>query len=107
MSEIVENESESKYVTLAVVKYDPNKGTEREGDTTENEIVRLPTFCRQADVGDSITFKSYRTFEGEVLAKETYGFKDDYLSMLLLMSHRSLETLPTVEAKVEKVRVTR
>lgn len=76
-------------------------------EIVENEIVRLPTFCCQVDIGDSITFKSYRTFEGEVLAKETYGVKDDYLSMLLLMSHRSLETLPTVEAKVEKVRVTR
>lgn len=107
MSEIVENESESKYVTLAVVEYDLNKGTEREGDTTENEIVRLPTFCCQVDVGDSITFKRSGTFCGKVLVKETYNIKDNYLSMLLLMSHRSLETLPTVEAKVEKVRVTR
>lgn len=107
MSEIVENESESKYVTLAVVKYNPDEGTRNEEIAVENEIVRLPTFCCQVDVGDSITFKSYRTFEGEVLAKETYNFRDDYLSMLLLMSHRSLETLPNVEAKVEKVRVTR
>lgn len=107
MSEIVENESESKYVTLAVVKYDPNKGTEREGDTTENEIVRLPTFCCQVDVGDSITFKSYGIFKGEVLAKQTYDVEDDYLSMLLLASYRSLETLPTIETKIVEMRVTR
>ena len=97
----------TKYVTLAVVKYDPNKGTEREGDTTENEVVRLPTFCRQVDVGDSITFRSFETFCGEVLAKKTYDVEDDYLSMLLLASYRSLETLPTVETKTEEVRVTR
>lgn len=107
MSEIVENESESKYITLAVVKYDPDEGTRNEEIAVENEIVRLPTFCCQVDIGDSITFKSYRTFCGKVLVKETYNIKDNYLSMLLLMSHRSLETLPTVEAKIEEVRVTR
>lgn len=105
-----ESEPKSKYITLAVVEYDPDEGTRNEGIAVENMIVSLPTFCRQVNRGDLITFKESvgpQIFNGKVLAKETYGFREDYLSMLLLMSHRSLETLPNVEAKVEKVRVTR
>lgn len=108
-NKITLNESKSKYITLAVVEYDPNRTTMYEGTKVENIIVSLPTFCHQVSRGDLITFKKHlnpQPFKGEVLAKETYDVKDDYLLMLLSASNiESLETLPTVETKIVETRV--
>ena len=103
----VKTGSGSKYITLAAVEYDPDEGTENEGNTTDIEIVRLPTFCHQVGKDDLITFKrNYNVFKGVVLAKQTYNTEDNYLSMLLIASYRSLEGLSTVETKIEETRVT-
>lgn len=111
MSEIVENESKSKFVTLAVVEYDPDEGTRNEGIAVENMIVSLPTFCCQVDKGDLITFKESvgpQIFNGKVLAKQTYDIEGDYLPMLMLaFQNKSLGAIPTVETKIEEARVTR
>lgn len=110
-NEITLNESEPKYITLAVVEYDPDEGTRNEGIAVENMIVSLPTFCRQVNRGDLITFKESvgpQIFNGKVLAKQTYDIEGDYLPMLMLaFQNKSLGALPTVETKIEEVRVTR
>lgn len=101
---------ETEYVTLAVVEYDPDETTMNEGTRVKNIIVRLPTFCRQVDRGDLITFTKHLNpmiFNGKVLAKQTYAVEGDYLPMLLLaFDSKSLGTLPTVRTKIEETRVT-
>ncbi len=107
----VKTEPETKYVTLAVVEYDPDEGTRSEGIAVENMIVSLPTFCCQVNKGDLITFKESvgpQIFNGKVLAKQTYDIEDDYLPMLMLaFQNKSLGALPTVETKIVEMRVTR
>lgn len=106
-----ESEPKSKYITLAVVEYDPDEGTRSEGIAVENMIVSLPTFCCQVNKGDLITFKESvgpKIFNGKVLAKQTYDVEDDYLPMLMLaFQNKSLGALPTVETKIVEMRVTR
>lgn len=109
-NKITLNESKPKYITLAVVEYDPFEGTEDVGVTTSKAIVSLPTFCRQVGRGDLITFRTdsdSKPFSGKVLAKQTYDIEGDYLSMLLLaFGHDPIYALPTVEAKIEETKVT-
>lgn len=106
-----ESEPKSKYITLAVVEYDPDEGTRNEGIAVENMIVSLPAFCCQVNKGDLITFKESvgpKIFNGKVLAKQTYDVEDDYLPMLMLaFQNKSLGALPTVETKIVEMRVTR
>ncbi|SEM38936.1 hypothetical protein SAMN05216431_10233 [Ligilactobacillus sp. WC1T17] len=100
---------ETKYITLAVVEYDPYEGMDCEGNDKDKTLVRLPTFCHQVNRGDLITFKtgsSSKPFQGKVLAKQTYNVEDDYLPMLLLAFNQDLGCLPTIEVKIEEVRVT-
>lgn len=108
---LTESEPKSKYITLAVVEYDPDEGTRNEGIAVENMIVSLPTFCCQVNKGDLITFKESvgpQIFNGKVLAKQTYDVEDDYLPMLMLaFQNKSLGALPTVETKIVEMRVTR
>lgn len=105
-----ESEPKSKYITLAVVEYDPDEGTRNEGIAVKNTIVSLPTFCRQVNRGDLITFKKPvgpQFFNGKVLAKQTYDIEGGYLPMLLLaFQNKYLGVLPTVETKIEETRVT-
>lgn len=102
-------EPKSKYVTLAIVEYDPFEGTGDAGVTRRKDIVSLPTFCRQVDKDDLITFRAAPDcdlFSGKVLVKQTYDIEGDYLPMLLLAFDRDPQyALPTVETKIEEVRV--
>ncbi|TGJ60365.1 hypothetical protein E4M16_07875 [Ligilactobacillus ruminis] len=108
--EEVKTGSEPKYITLAVVEYDPDEGTRNEGIKAKNIIVSLPVFCRQVNKGDLITFmkpSNPQLFGGKVLAKQTYDIEGDYLPMLLLASGgQFLGDLPTVETKIEETKVT-
>lgn len=113
---------ETEYVTLAVVEYDPYEGMDCEGNEKDKTLVRLPTFCRQVDEDDKITFsrkisvdaspesKPWNALEewiwtGYVLAEASYEVRDPRLHMLLLGFGQSLTSLPVVETKIEEVRV--
>lgn len=113
---------ETEYVTLAVVEYDPYDGMDCEGDEKDKTLVRLPTFCRQVDEDDKITFSGKISVDaspesepwnapkewiwtGYVLAEASYEVRDPRLHMLLLGFGQSLTSLPVVETKIEEVRV--
>lgn len=121
-NEITLNESKSKFVTLAVVEYDPDEGMDCEGNEKDKTLVRLPAFCHQVGEDDKITFsgkinvdtrpesKPWNAPEewiwtGYVLVKASYEIRDPRLHMLLLGFGQSLTSLPVVETKIEEVRV--
>lgn len=121
-NEITLEGPETEYVTLAVVEYDPYEGMDCEGNEKDKTLVRLPTFCRQVDEDDKITFSGKISVDaspeskpwnapeewiwtGYVLAEASYEVRDPRLHMLLLGFGQSLTSLPVVETKIEEVRV--